>query len=140
MRYFSGLAGNKWLCTGGQPTVSTLLSAGTTTGGGYSAPFAQTLVLPFSGLWDVTQTITGESTAASATETLHSYDVGATAADDDWAVSVRSSSNTPRIGTGERVYRHDVSGSTTLTVKSRSPGTTATVLVSRIAAMPVALD
>lgn len=142
LRYFNSLASSKWVCTGGMPATSVTTPGVSTSSSSYNAAWAQTLVLPMSGIYAVTLQGKTTTTGNWISWISISYDVGATAANDDWSTTVICPWNTVvESGSATNTYWHTVSGSNTLTVKVRSQdaGNTATVNNCRIQAIPVRL-
>ena len=123
--YYDGIGSYPWKYVGGPPLLDFVSAAGqTSTSSSYTAlaTAGPTLTLPLAGDYDVNISAQTASTAAAHYAGFSSYDVGATAANDAWAVMFGVNYGPGYGSNADRTYRHTgLAASTSLVAKYRTP-------------------
>ncbi len=123
--YYDGIGSYPWKYVGGPPLLDLVSASGeTTTSSSYTAlaTAGPTLTLPLAGDYDVNISAQTASTAAAHYAGFSSYDVGATAANDAWAVMFGVNYGPGYGSNADRTYRHTgLAASTSLVAKYRTP-------------------
>lgn len=122
---YDGSGSYPWKFVGGPPLFDLVSATGqTTTSSSYTAlaTAGPTLTLPLAGDYDVNISAQTASTAAAHYAGFSSYDVGATAANDAWAVMFGVNYGPGYGSNADRTYRHTgLAASTSLVAKYRTP-------------------